>query len=69
MTDQVVNVVAVAVVFLGTLIKIPKLEVNLWGLIGKGINKETNAKLDRIMAQQMQTQDKLEKHIAQDNER
>jgi hypothetical protein len=69
MTDQVVNVVAVAVVFLGTLIKIPKLEVNLWGLIGKGINKETNEKLDRIMAQQMQTQDKLEKHIAQDNER
>lgn len=69
MTNQVVNVVAVAAVFLGTLIKIPKLEVNLWGLIGKGMNKEINEKLDRIMVQQMQTQDKLEKHIAQDDER
>lgn len=69
MEEQVSNAIVLVVLFLGSLIKIPKLEVNLWGLIGKGINKDINAKLDTIMAQQMQTQDKLEKHIAQDNER
>lgn len=69
MTEQVTNIVAVAIVFLGTLIKIPKLEVNVWGLIGRGITKDINAKLDVIMAQQKATSDRLEKHIAKDDER
>ena len=69
MTEQVANIVAVAIVFLGTFIKIPKLEVNVWGLIGKGITKDINAKLDAIMAQQKETSDRLEKHIANDDER
>ena len=64
MTEQVANIVAVAIVFLGTFIKIPKLEVNVWGLIGKGITKDINAKLDAIMAQQKETSDRLEKNLA-----
>nr|DAG45249.1 MAG TPA: hypothetical protein [Caudoviricetes sp.] len=69
MSESITNVAIVAIVFVGTLIKIPKLEVNVWGLIGKGINKDINAKLDTIMAQQRTTQEKLETHIAMDDER
>lgn len=69
MEEQVLNAIALVILFVGSLIKIPKLEVNLWGLIGKGINKDINSKLDTIMAQQRTTQEKLEAHIAMDDER
>lgn len=69
MTEPAIDALLLIVAFAGTLIKIPKLEVNVWGLIGRAITKETNAKLDRLLAQQSATDKKLDEHIAMDDER
>lgn len=69
MPESIVNIIAAAVVFAGTLIKIPKLELNVWGLIGRAMNKELNTKLDMILHQQSKTAEKLDEHIAMDDER
>ena len=36
------------VIFFATLIKIPKIEINLWGLLGRAINKEQKAQNDKL---------------------
>lgn len=69
MSESVIDLILVVAAVAGTLVKIPKLEVNVWGLIGKAITKETNAKLDKIIAQQAATDKKLDEHIAMDDER
>lgn len=69
MSEPIINAVVCVVVLMGSLIKIPKLEVNVWGLIGRAMNKETNDKLDKIIRQQSETDKKLDKHIAMDDER
>lgn len=69
MTEPVINAILLGAVFVGTLVKIPKLEINVWGLIGRAITKETNDKLDKIIAQQSATDKKLDDHIALDDER
>lgn len=69
MPEPLINAALLVAVFVGSLVKIPKWEVNVWGLIGKAITKETNAKLDRIIAQQSATDRKLDEHIAMDDER
>ena len=69
MPESIVNIIAAAIVFTGTLIKIPKLELNVWGLIGRAMNKELNTKLDHIIKQQTVTDKKLDEHIKMDDER
>lgn len=69
MPESITNVVIAVIVFVGTLIKIPKLEINVWGLLGRVMNKEMSDKLDMIMRQQTETTAKLDKHIAMDDER
>lgn len=69
MSEPIANFTIAAIVFVGTLIKIPKLEINVWGLLGRAMNKEMSAKLDSIMKQQTETVKKLDDHIAMDDER
>lgn len=49
-----------------TLIKIPKLEVNVWGLIGRAINKEQTEKIDAMQKSVDGIQKKLDEHIAEE---
>lgn len=69
MSEPIANFAIAAIVFAGTLIKIPKLEINVWGLLGRAMNKEMSVKLDNIMKQQAETGKKLDDHIAMDDER
>ena len=53
MTDtQMVEIAVGIVIFLGTFIRIPKLELNVWGIIGneikQGMLKEIDGKIDAI---------------------
>ncbi len=55
MTDaRMVEIIAGIVIFLGTFVRIPKLELNVWGIIGnelkKGILREIGGKIDAIDA-------------------
>ena len=69
MAEQITNVIIAAVVFAGSLIKIPKIELNVWGILGRALNKEMTVKLDHIIEQQSSTAKKLDEHIAMDDER
>ena len=69
MSEPIINAVVCVAVLVGSLIKLPKLEINVWGLIGRAMNKELNTKLDRIIKQQSETDKKLDEHIAMDDER
>ena len=49
---QMVQIIVGIVIFLGSFIRIPKLELNVWGIIGnelkKGMLKEIDGKIDAI---------------------
>lgn len=49
---QMVEIIVGIVIFLGSFIRIPKLELNVWGIIGnelkKGMLKEIDGKIDAI---------------------
>ena len=51
-----------------TLIKIPKLEINVGGLIGRAINKEQTAKIDNMQKSIDGIQTKLDEHIKDEEE-
>lgn len=51
-----------------TLIEIPKLKVNVWGLIGRAINKEQTDKIDKMQASIDGIQSKLDEHILDEEE-
>lgn len=51
-----------------TLIEIPKLKINVWGLIGRAINKEQTDKIDKMQASIDGIQTKLDEHILDEEE-
>ena len=59
---------ASVLVLILTLIKIPKLEINVWGLIGRAINKEQTDKIDKMQQSVDGIQKKLDEHIADEEE-
>ena len=46
-----------------SIIKIPKLEVNVWGLLGRAINKEQTAKIDAMQKSINTMSTRLDEHI------
>ena len=52
MTDTQIEIIVGIVIFLSTFVRIPKLELNVWGIIGgelkKGMLREIDGKIDAI---------------------
>ena len=57
-----------AVILLLTIIKIPKLEVNVWGLLGRALNKEQRNQIETMQKSVNAISDTLNKHIADEEE-
>lgn len=58
-------IIAVVVLLLGC-IKLPKYEINIWGLFIQKVNKDINKKLDMLSDKILTVEDKLDKHILDD---
>lgn len=57
-----------AVILLLTIIKIPKLEVNVWGLIGRALNKEQRNQIETMQKSVNEIATTLDKHISDEAE-
>lgn len=56
------------VVIILTLIEIPKLKINFWGLIGRAINKEQTNKIDKMQESVDNITKRLDEHIKDEEE-